>query len=245
MAYPHLPKAPIREAVVDIRCQLPDTFSSNDLLALHDEIIGQYPEKKVIRRFEGGFQMEHDTIEAKTTHFGIDGYQFLKDDSLQVVQFRLDGFTFSRLFPYTRWESVRDEAKRLWEIYRQKTAPTTVSRVALRYINDLVFPLGSDGWEKWLTAPPKAPPSIKTRPSHFLTQCQIDDVETKTTWRITQAVHSEDLPAKQSVILDIDVFKSGNFEEDDSVWEIMEILRDIKNRIFFDSVTEKSLELFR
>ena len=66
---------------------------------------------------------------------GPDGYLFTSVDGRQVVQARLDGFTFSRLKPYDKWESLRDEARELWQHYVQIASPETVTRVALRYIN--------------------------------------------------------------------------------------------------------------
>ncbi len=41
-------------------------------------------------------------------------------DRLNVAQFRRDGFTFNRLRPYTKWEEIRPEALRLWQLYTAK-----------------------------------------------------------------------------------------------------------------------------
>ena len=41
------------------------------------------------------------------------GYIFASSDERQIFQARLDGFSFSRLAPYDRWETFRDEARRL------------------------------------------------------------------------------------------------------------------------------------
>ncbi len=37
---------------------------------------------------------------------GIQGYFYKSDDGKNIARFRKDGFTFSRLKPYTDWESV-------------------------------------------------------------------------------------------------------------------------------------------
>jgi uncharacterized protein (TIGR04255 family) len=45
--------------------------------------------------------------------------------------------------------------------------------------------------------------------------------------------------------LDIDVFREVSLEPDsEKIWEILEELRNIKNNIFFKSITQKTKELF-
>ena len=48
------------------------------------------------------------------------------------------------------------------------------------------------------------------------------------------------------IILDIDVSKETKLSpEDSTISDVLSILREIKNEIFFSSVTEKTKELFR
>ena len=47
------------------------------------------------------------------------------------------------------------------------------------------------------------------------------------------------------IILDIDVFRQSTTEiNKDGVWELLGKMRDLKNKIFFESVTEQALRLF-
>ena len=238
----HLEKAPIREAVVDIQCQLPDDVSVSFLESLHDSIASKYPQKKVRRRIESAVKVEKGEIQATTNDFGVDGFQFISKDSTQIVQFRLDGFTFSRLAPYESWERTRDEALRLWQIYRKATSPISIDRVALRYINQLSLPVAEGNWEHWLIAPPRAPEGVPPR-IEFLTRSVFEDPATETVWLLAQGAQRPDSPAARSnVLLDIDVSKTARFDDDPLIWETMEVLREIKNRLFFGSLTDATLE---
>lgn len=46
------------------------------------------------------------------------------------------------------------------------------------------------------------------------------------------------------LILDIDVFREAALDVNDRIWETFESLRNLKNDIFFKSVTPKAKELF-
>jgi uncharacterized protein (TIGR04255 family) len=238
--HPRLSKPPIREAVVDIRCELPDGFSVAHLEALHPVIKDQYPDKK--ERQKLGFHLAETAFTAK--NFGPVGFVFINDSKFQVAQFRLDGFTFSRLAPYENWNTLRDEAKRLWRVYCDGTKPTTISRVALRYINELNVPLDLEGWSKWLVDAPKAPPTAKTFPKEFLTRCVVDDTVMGTTWIVTQS-GEKGPPPNLRILLDIDVFKAASFETDEAIWQTAESLRLTKNDVFFGSITEATKDHYR
>jgi uncharacterized protein (TIGR04255 family) len=54
-------------------------------------------------------------MQADTTH-QHSGFKFTSLNKQQILQAQIDGFTFSTLAPYDRWELFRDEARRLWEL---------------------------------------------------------------------------------------------------------------------------------
>ena len=48
------------------------------------------------------------------------------------------------------------------------------------------------------------------------------------------------------LIFDVDVFREGAFAANGAeMWEVVEQLREYKNEIFFNSITEKTKELFK
>ena len=65
---------------------------------------------------------------------------------------------------------------------------------------------------------------------------------------MNQSISLDSIPTREKapVILDIDVFREDPFDPNDiAVWNVLEDLRGVKNRIFFESVTEKLLEGYR
>ena len=161
------------------------------------------------------------------------------------MQARLDGFTFSRLHPYVKWEELRDEAYRLWQLYKDMTSPESITRVAVRYINNLNIPMPIKDFDDYLTAPPTVPEGLPQGVSSFLTRTVIHEPSFGANAIITQALEQVDTDVAP-VILDIDVFKlesKGIVEKD--AWKIMEKLRHFKNKVFFSSITDDLKERYK
>jgi uncharacterized protein (TIGR04255 family) len=241
------PKAPITEALIDIRVQLPDTVTLENLEAPHSLIQSDYPKKKTRRKWQGEVQFKEDSAPVATSKdLGIDGYFFTSEDDKQVVQFRLDGFTFSRLRPYQQWSHLRDEAKRLWEVYTVQVSPITVDRLAVRYINSIEIPSKRFDLEVYFTSPPDIPKGLPCLIEHFFTRVLIQFPEKGAKAFVTQTISKSSDPLITPIILDIDAFVEATFKPDsESIWSTFETLRDLKDQVFFSSVTEKSKELFR
>jgi uncharacterized protein (TIGR04255 family) len=246
--YEIFPRAPITEALIDIRIDSP--IPVRDLEALYEQIQAEYPVKKPRRVFEAQFHFPQAsgsgypkiTDERK----GVDGYLFQTQDSRQVVQFRSGGFTFSRLQPYTAWEQVFPEAMRLWGIYRIACKSTQVIRVAVRYLNSIEIPLKSFDYDEYFTAAPQIPPGLPQSLHTFFSRIAVPFEEHSVLALISLAPKPIQPSTNTAIILDIDVFREVILKPADArISEILGHLREIKNRIFFSSITEKTKELFR
>jgi len=242
--YPILKKAPITEALIDIRVKLPSDFDVKNISSIYESIKNQYPEKQERVKSKVKFEPQAEE-QVKASIFAIDGYRYVSSDKKQIMQARLDGFTFSRLHPYIKWEELRDEAHRLWQLYKNITSPESITRVAVRYINNLKIPMPIKDFDEYLTAPPMVPEGLPQGVSSFLTRTIIHEPSFGANAIITQAL--EQVVADVApVILDIDVFKlesKGIVEKD--AWEIIEKLRHFKNKVFFSSITDNLKEMYK
>lgn len=247
MAAPrYLNRAPITEAVIDLRCRVDSTFDVNAFRSLESEI--GYPTATPIKLFE--FEMRQEAgKEPENTHVnhGLIGWRFASADGKQVGQFRKDGFTFSRLAPYTRWADVIAEASRLYRLYVESAQPEEVTRPAVRYINRMPLPEKEVGdFSPFLTAPPACPVDRQVVLNGFLTQVQVHDPLTGISATITQTIQAGgDIPGFVPVILDLDVYEARSFPPDaETILARFDALRETKNRYFFSSITEKAATLF-
>jgi uncharacterized protein (TIGR04255 family) len=239
----HLDNAPIKEALIDLQVVLPDKTDTEELISLYEQFKDDYPDKKALNRREFGFHFDEGQQAKTTIDQSVIGYRFASADEKQVLQYRKNGFTFSRLDPYQDWEQMRDEALKLWEIYVNSISPSLITRLATRYINVIELSYNSD-LSEYLTAPPTVPKGLSNEIRGFLTSVEIYEPTIDARGLITQTL--EKLPEdKISIVLDIDVSMYGQYKlEDDKYLECLEQLHNYKNKVFFASLTEKAMELF-
>src|SRR5689334_8712067 len=121
--------APITEAVIDLRVKLSPGVTLASLENLHNSVKARYPGKKKRLHVHGEFSAG-DQLGAAARQETM-GFAFESESGKEIFQARLDGFTFSRLRPYGNWPELRDEAQRLWSIYRSAADPVSITRVAV------------------------------------------------------------------------------------------------------------------
>jgi uncharacterized protein (TIGR04255 family) len=240
----HLPKAPITEALVDLRVKLPATFDVQAFGVVERRLHEDYPTVERMRLFQSSVHVAGDRVSHVASDRGLNGFLLRSSDTTQIAQFRLDGFTHNRLRPYTSWTEVRAEAWRLWHLYCEIANPLVVTRAAVRYINHFEIPESVET-ASYLTDPPTSPDRAARPMPHYLKRVVVEDPGTQLCAAVTQAVEPSAGTNQRSVLLDIDAYAGGEFAPDSSGLEnALADLHDFKNQIFFGSLTEAAVEMF-
>jgi uncharacterized protein (TIGR04255 family) len=245
--FPHLPKAPIIEAVIDLRAALAPTLNVEKLQEAHPTIRHDYPQMKTQRSWVGQMMQAAGKPPTQAMRdLGITGYEFSSADGKYVAQFRRDGFSFSRLAPYTSWEDVFSRAATLWKVFYELTQPIEVNRIAVRTINRILLPVPVSNLSKYLTAPPSIPPGTPNELLGFVTQLFVIDRATNIVSNIIQTVEQGPREVHIPIILNTDVYLERPFQPADSaLLKQFEALRHMKNLIFFRSLTPEIIETFK
>jgi uncharacterized protein (TIGR04255 family) len=236
----HLPNAPIVEALIDFQVKSREGAKVENLKVTSPSFRTRFPEVKEQRLLESFFGLQDGSFGQSHRR---NGYMYSSADAVNLVQYRLDGFTFNRLKPYTSWEQVFPQAFALWQEYASLARPEFVKRIAVRYINRLDLPRMVTNLSDYLTVPPTVPPGISGELSGFLTRLNIrqggDSVA------LTVALEHNLTPGSMSVILDIDAYRVADFEVDSGeLPSAFDQLRRLKNSVFFASITETTAGLF-
>jgi uncharacterized protein (TIGR04255 family) len=238
----HYSRAPITEALIDIQAQLSQEVKLEDLTQMYSTIQTEYPKREDMLVFQGEL-MAGSSVGATASQTQI-GYRFFSKDQKQIVQVRLDGFTFSRLAPYDRWETFREEAKRLWNIYQSLINPEAIVRLALRYINRLDIPLPVDELKDYLRTFPEVSADLPQGLSGYFMQLQIPQEDSATILILNQAIVPPPEPAFVSVLLDLDLFLEQNLPLNETeIWSILEQMHKQKNKAFEACITQRTREL--
>lgn len=236
------PNAPITEAVIDLRVELPTSVVIDDLAKMQDRAGAGYFKAGTINQTIGHLQIGGG---ANSNTQAI-GFRFQSTDSKQIYQARMNGFTLSRLQPYTQWGEFCAEARRLWDVYRIVANPAKIARVAVRYINRIDIPLPLHDFGEYLRTVPQVSPDLPGALSGYFMQLVMPLEDIKGSAVINEMIVDPPNPHVVSVVLDIDIFRSDDIpNREDELWALIDRLRGAKNWVFEASITDKARELFR
>jgi uncharacterized protein (TIGR04255 family) len=238
-------KAPIVEAVIDIKVVYPKgktTYSRPECAAAFKSI---FPRSQPIFEVSMGFSSGQDGAVTASQKRGDAGWRLSNDSENRILQIQQQGFTYSHLHPYTRWEVFKAEAQPLWDTFVKTCEPQRITRVAMRYINLLKFPGTEVELKDYLNLYPEAPSSIGPFDGMAMQlRSRLPEIDQGGRFVITltpaQAQPEKDVSA---FVLDLDVFCEREFEiNDPKLWSVLQSLRDGKNRLFEAVLTDRMKE---
>lgn len=244
-AFEHLRKAPISEALIDVRVA---GVGENVAAAVHSLRVATGDMYPIVyeahgARAEFGFQKSKFYTKEPEEMPEVNGIWLKSADELNVAQFRINGFTFNRLSPYPGWDVFFPEAMRLWRAYMDVIRPGAPTRLGVRFINrfDLQLPIGNIG--EYLTSTPPVPPGAPQHVASLQSRLLTIDEDSRCAVGIAHSLARTIDLNKLSITIDIDAFLVAPFSQ--SIEDSLLILRERKNSVFFSSVTDKTLEQFR
>lgn len=246
----HLERAPIVEALITIDVEPLSEVSIAEVEAASAAIQRNYPGSEPLTQVEVqfGFGPGMSSLHQQQSQQNI-GRKYVSSDKRQLVVFRRNGFSFSRLPPYQRWESFRDEAKRLWQVYRSAAATAQIMSFGLRYINRVNIPFGrpvDEFLKLYAEVPGNADGSVRSITSSYL---RVDSMLTEIpAGRLI--IQQATLPPQETdfatLSLDFDIrIKPDKQIADEDIWVTLEVARRVKNQLFVESLKPEFLETFR
>lgn len=240
--WPCLNKAPIVEGLIDIKVER-SLFVTLDLLRVAcDEMAADFSSKEELRTYTSQFSVSPESGPSLSVRGPAPmGFMLRSADRAWAAQFRLDGFTLSRLQPYTSWKDLKTRAMELWGQYCAVARPQKIVRIAARFINRIPLPPG-ESFEKTFTTTFSVAASLPQVVAGFLLRVVIPFENEQALAIVTQALSEN----SQDCIFDVDAFAAtpDGISESDA-WTKLERLRDVKNRLFFESLTPQALEKFK
>ncbi len=247
--FPHLTKAPVAEAVVEIRVRLSRPVGEADFNSFRDRVKDRFPKAQSIRFVASHLKFGSDEEVMNDVSTGLVGVRLDDVDGCWVVQAKSDGLAVSRLPPYESWDGLVATLRELWPVYVKVFEPTSVLRLGVRYINRLMLPNDDKiDLDSLLTAGPKIPPSLPQDLTEFVTRVVFPlrpDGIVLTVLQSLEPAIGEVAGRRAHVVLDIDAACEQTITPDDpEMWERLDSLRRAKNMAFFGSLTEQTWKGF-
>lgn len=247
----HYSKAPIVEAIIDLRIARQSGPLIEDLAAIRDIVADRYPNQEILYEYSEEVYIEEvgDPAYQETTREQL-GFRFASWDGRENFNARLDGFSFTIRAPYDRWEPFRDEARRLWDLYRSVVKAEAVTRAAMRYVNRLDLDGATVKLEDYLRTHPEVSTDLPNEGllSGFFMQLQLWQEDLSCMLIVNEAPSPSPTPGTVSILLDFDLYReqfAWNAEDDEAIWDFMEQLHDRKNEVFEACITDETRRLIK
>lgn len=251
-AFEHFPKAPIVEAVIDVRARATAEFEESAVRLHLEASLNGYSFLDSRREFRHEMRLEAEggkPPSQKLRDLGWKGLRFRSADEKHIAQFNRDGLVFSRLQPYIDWQQLSSEGLNTWKIFKELAQPAEIYRIGLRFINRVLLPQDELRFEDYMQPAPVPPMGMDLPFQGFMhhdTLAVPGHPYAMTVIRTIQVPPHSGGPGV-ALILDIDVFTIQEFAllDDAMLVHRLKEMRWLKDKVFFGSITEKAKGLFR
>jgi len=242
--FPHLSRAPITEAVLEVRARAEAPWEEGQLREALALRLTEYPRILNRRRMQQEMRINPAKAEHVVSDLGWTGLEFQTSNGKQVARFDRNAFSFARLRPYQRWQKFEAEALRLWGVHVAIAEPTEVQRIGLRFINQIRLPAGRIDLDDYLVGGPHQPKTLAMNSHGFFHQDMLGVPGTEFRCNVIRTVQAPESPGLgPTLVLDIDVFTVNSAVPNEAhLRERLADMRYLKNTLFFGSITPKTKE---
>ncbi len=245
----HYDRAPIVEAIIDLRAPLPEPADRAVFDTFAKTITSDFPAAKEILAVN--MELHHSVDGKGASKFSSEqqkvGLRFDSPNNQRVLQVQLAGFSYSHLPPYTDWGTFRQEALGLWSQYLEITHVSQVLRTAVRVINKIPLEGTVEDLPRYSNLCLKLPSGIPTAPEAFFTQFQLSGSRWFEGARVVVNSGAAPRPdGKLEFLLDFDIFVEGSRgAASPETWDILDKLSQAKDELFEACITDDVRELIK
>lgn len=168
-------------------------------------------------------------------------YSYSSDDNKKKLTLSDSNITYIDESEYEGWTNFTDSVINILSKIDSILEHRTIKRTSIRFLNQFNFEQFDDPTEYFKMVISSTEESLPYPLAKYAF---------KTTFKVSDVSHAvvnhflDRVDERYIYILDLDILNSRNYEYDSSiVRELLEQLREIKNTIFFDNVTDKLIEL--
>jgi uncharacterized protein (TIGR04255 family) len=232
-----LKSTPIKEIIFTI--SFTETISDDRLDVFKEHICASTE----FKAFDKGFktQINSQLGITPTANISSDGYILRCSESSKTIQARRGSFSFHKVKEYESFDSLTTELKKYWMMFVESCGPLTVNNVGVRYLN-LILKTTNEASNQLVNIKTTHP--FGEQVDGFLTQLKLSykkAPEIKANIIIANSKESKE----NGVILDIILNRRVENEKNANVlFGLLGEMRDAKNEIFFQTITEATIKKY-
>ncbi len=242
----HYEHAPIVEAVIDLQVRFKANPTQEALKSLSAQWKDRFPVSADLNFLQLGFNPAIvPQVQAASTPIG---YRLTTAKNDRVLQLQARGLTYSHLAPYTTWEIFAGEFLELWRHFVSELTPEAVTRIAVRYINQIVIPQARFEASEYFKLYPEVPKDIPQDITGLFMQLQMPqrDISPTAMANINFGSGTRTPDGKPAFLLDFDVYATTDASPDVKlVANGLQELRAKKNSLFEACITDRTRGLIK
>lgn len=240
-------RAPIIEAVIELRFERP--IQASLLERVSDALGRYYPNLQEFAQFQVQVGPQPDGGAPVRTSSPDKVWRRSAHDEQHVAMVGPNAFGVSQLAPYEGWDAYFGRFRRDWEIWTEKAGRPKITRVGLRYINRIDIPAEAEGLvhqNEYVQFLINAPPGLGPTNGYAVNAIFRAPKSPCTVVINTGMASFQMVPGFASVNLDIDLAAERDLPPNDSgLFALLEEMRDDKNFIFEECITDRARAIFK
>lgn len=223
-------------------------FKLEDFLKYESELKKNFPIKK--DNFQVGIDFGASSIPigiskiSATSNVKVGGYLFTTTDQKKRIEITSDAITYINENPYKGWNEFKKDALEILKILLPKMQEAEINRTSIRFVNRIMLPDFNKPEEYVNTVITSTNPDPLSYPLRQYGFRLIMDIPKTDIYSIVN--HNVEFIQQNNYLytFDIDVLdRQCLIFNIDTISDNMEVLREIKNNIFFNTLSEKTLNL--
>jgi uncharacterized protein (TIGR04255 family) len=245
MTKPPYPKAPITEAVIEIKFKT--ALDASDIDKVRERLASAYPQHQNVQSFNVAVQLLENQPDAPTTKIErTAGHRLASVDMTELLLLWESAFVISQLAPYPGWDSFLRRFVRDWAVWKRIMGYREVSRVGVRYINRIDIPATGPvvPHEAFLNVYPKLPEILSVVNAYAVQAVMgLEDIRCKLT--LNSAAVDSPILGHSSFLFDQDIAREVDPpQSDEAIIDLLNKIRVQKNKVFEACITDRARELF-
>jgi uncharacterized protein (TIGR04255 family) len=238
-----LKNAPIREAIISVSFKNSLAVEDLDRFCNHPEIEKRWPKKNKL--FTAQLTIGVDQTQASTTlhqGFMLNG----EEGSKTTIGVGIGYLSFHHVRQYVNWDSFFEDFKHVWGIFCDQVSKMDLTNLTVRYLNEIRVSLPlSDGFKEYVTLLPEIPNGISSAVNSFFIQINVPNADNSLNGIVNETFGLQSGGNELTITLDISAVKQGVFVcNSQEMWQTFVDLRNFKNEMFFNCITEKTALMY-
>jgi uncharacterized protein (TIGR04255 family) len=236
-------KSPIIEALIEV--YFSQTKNDFTLWAdLNDRLKKDYPEVKETIIPKAEIQVNQNG-ESQQRISPEKLYRFFQNNKSRLVQANKDFVSIHQLKPYAGYENFKTEAEKIIKSYVQVIGPKFVTRIGMRYINQIVLPETNVELSRYFRYIPQIPKEVTEGINDVLLEIQF--TPRNSNHQVMTSLRSGTSSMENQVVFLMDIYDILQLNNEINIDGILKSLDEAHNnieRVFEGFITNEARKLF-